>query len=254
MNKEETRKRIEKLKKVINYHRYLYHVLNKQEISEDALDSLKHELYKLEKQFPEFITPDSPTQRVAGKPLEGFEKVRHETPMLSIEDIFSEEELKEWITYLKKLEPQVRFNFFAELKVDGFAISLVYKDGILTVGSTRGNGEAGENVTQNLKTIESIPLNLAQHRKIPNREIEKKLKRSIKKGKIEIRGEVFMEKNKFEKLNKELKKRGEKTYSNPRNLAAGSIRQLDPKLAAARPLDFLAYDIVTNVGQKNHFE
>lgn len=250
--KEEIRKRIEKLRKVINYHRYLYHVLNKQEISPDALDSLKHELYKLEQRYPEFITPDSPTQRVAGKPLEGFKKVEHKVPMLSIEDVFSPEELYEWEEYLKRLEPQAKFDYFCELKIDGFGISLIYKNGIFVEGSTRGDGKIGEDVTQNLKTIESIPLRLEIHEKLPTKEIEEKTKKLIKKGEIEIRGEVYMEKKDFEKFNKEREKKGLPPYSNPRNLAAGSIRQLDPKLAASRPLKFLAYDIITDLGQKTH--
>jgi DNA ligase (NAD+) len=252
MTKKEAKKRIENLKRLINYHRYLYHVLDREEISPEALDSLKHELYKLEQEFPEFITSDSPTQRVAGEPLPGFKKVEHKVPMLSIEDIFSEEELKDWEDYLKKLVPGQKFEYFAELKFDGFAISLVYKNGIFTYGSTRGTGLLGENVTQNLKTIESIPLKLEIHNKLPSKEIEEKVKKLIKNGEIEIRGEVYISVRDFERLNKEVKRRGGKTFANPRNLAAGSIRQLDPKLAASRPLKFLAYDIITDFGQKKH--
>ncbi len=254
MTKSEAKRRIEKLKKVINHHRYLYHVLNRQEISDAALDSLKHELYQLEQQFPEFITPDSPTQRVGGKPLEEFKKVEHKIPMLSIEDVFSEKELQDWEDYLKRLEPKVKFEYFAELKIDGFAIALIYKNGIFTIGATRGDGKTGEDVTQNLKTIESIPLRLEIKADISDKKIEAKLKNLIKKGEIEIRGEVYMEKKDFEKFNRELEKKGQKTYANPRNLAAGSIRQLDPKLAASRPLKFLAYDIITDIGQKKHSE
>jgi len=255
MTKNEAKKRIEKLKKVINYHRYLYHVLNRQEISDAALDSLKHELYKLEQQFPELITPDSPTQRVAGKPLEGFKKVEHKIPMLSIEDIFAEEELRDWEDYLKKLMPSEKFEYFAELKIDGFAISLLYENGIFKIGSTRGTGKIGEDVSQNLKTIESIPLKLEIHRDYSTPGVEyltSGVKKLIEKGKIEIRGEVYMDVKDFERLNKELAKRGEKTFANPRNLAAGSIRQLDPKLAAFRPLKFLAYELITDLGQKTH--
>jgi DNA ligase (NAD+) len=237
MTKSEAKKRIEKLKKVIAHHRYLYHVENRQEISDAALDSLKHELYKLEQQYPEFITPDSPTQRIAGRPLEEFKKVEHKVPMLSIEDVFSEKELQDWEDYLKRLAPGQIIDYFCEYKIDGFAITLIYKNGIFTTGATRGNGRVGEDVTQNLKTIESIPLRL----------------RSDLRGSpdlIEVRGEVYMEKKDFDRLNKEL---GGK-YANPRNLAAGSIRQLDPKLAASRPLKFLAYDLVTDLGQKKHSE
>lgn len=244
MTRQEAKQRIEKLKKVISYHRYLYHVLNRQEISDAALDSLKHELYQLEQKFPEFITTDSPTQRVAGEPLEGFVKVKHEVPMLSIEDVFSEKELLDWEDYLKRLQPSRHpFEYFAELKIDGFAVALIYEDGILKYGATRGDGKVGEDVTQNLKTIESIPLKLCEWRGLtPVLE------------RIEIRGEVYMRKEAFEKVNQERKKKGEPLYANPRNLAAGSIRQLDPKLAASRPLEFLTYDLVTDLGQKTHSE
>ncbi len=233
MAKQQAKQRIEKLKKLISHHRYLYHVLDKQEISDEAFDSLKHELYKLEQQFPEFITPDSPTQRVGGKPLEKFKKVEHETPMLSIEDVFSEKELQDWEDYLKRLAPSTRLEYFCEYKIDGFAVTLIYQNGIFKTGATRGNGKIGEDVTQNLKTIESIPLKL----KIENCKLKIP-------GFVEVRGEVYMEKAAFEKFRS--------TYANPRNLAAGSIRQLDPKLAASRPLKFLAYDLVTDMSQKKH--
>ena len=255
MTEREAKERIEKLKKLIKYHRYLYHVLDKEEISDDALDSLKHELYKLEQQFPQFITPDSPTQRVGGKPLKIFRKVHHKVPMLSIEDVFSEEELREWERYIKKLVPGEKINYFAELKIDGFAITLLYEKGLFVLGATRGDGKTGEDVTQNLKTIESIPLRLELHSH-PYLKLspllEKNLRQILAKGKIEIRGEVYMRKDDFQRFNQKLKKEGKKIFSNPRNLAAGSIRQLDPKLAASRPLNFLAYDIVTDFGQEKH--
>ncbi len=253
MEKGEAKKRIDSLKKTINHYRYLYHVLDRQEISDSALDSLKHELYRLEQQFPEFITADSPTQRVAGVPQKQFKKIEHEIPMLSLEDIFSEEELQDWEDYLKRLEPSSRFEYFVELKIDGFAISLVYENGLLKTGSTRGDGKTGEDVTQNLKTIESIPLKL-ELKDVKDRNKEKNLNLAINKAKFEVRGEVFMEKNAFNKLNKELADKGEKTYSNPRNLAAGSIRQLDSKLTASRPLKFLAYDIVSDTKNIKHSE
>ena len=254
MDKKQVKKRIEKLKKEINHHRYLYHVLDHQEISDAALDSLKHELYKLEQEHPEFITSDSPTQRVGGKPLGKFEKVRHKVPMLSIEDVFGEEELEAWQERMQKLVPSEKLDYFSEMKIDGFAISLIYKNGVFVEGSTRGNGIIGENVTQNLKTIESIPLNLFIHGKMPNKNTEKNTRRLIEKGKIEIRGEVYMSKKAFEKVNKQREKQGLSLYANPRNTAAGSIRQLDPKLAAFRDLNFLAYDLVTDLGQTTHQE
>jgi len=257
MNKQDAKKRIEKLKKEINRYRYSYHVLDKSLISDAALDSLKHELYKLEQKYPEFITPDSPTQRIGGKPLEKFEKVHHFVQMLSIEDVFSEEELRAWEERIKKLlSPKFvkALDYFVELKIDGFGISLIYENGIFIQGSTRGDGRIGENVTRNLKTIESIPLKLEIHKKMPSKKIEEKTRDLIKNGRIEIRGEVYMSKKAFEKANKQRKKEGLALYANPRNTAAGSIRQLNPKLAASRDLNFLAYDLVTDLRQTTHQE
>lgn len=232
MKKEEAKKRIDKLKKLINRHRYLYHVLDRPEISDEALDSLKHELYQLEQKYPEFLTADSPTQRVGGRPLDKFKKARHETPLLSLEDIFSQEELLQWENYLKRLAGRQsnEINYFAELKIDGFAVSLLYRDGIFYRGATRGDGRLGEDVTQNLKTIESIPLSINPPAGLSRN--------------WEVRGEVYIDKVNFKKLNESLKKKGIKPFANPRNLAAGSIRQLDPQLVAARPLNFLAYDLL----------
>src|SRR4030043_1041203 len=147
MTKDEAKKRIEKLKELINRHRYLYHVMDKQEISDEAFDSLKHELLKLETEYPEFVTPDSPTQRVGGKPLDKFKKVEHSLPMLSIEDIFSEEELEDWENYIKKLEKKNEFEYFIEPKIDGFAITLIYESGVFLIGATRGSGLVGEDVS-----------------------------------------------------------------------------------------------------------
>ncbi|MFH1582253.1 MAG: NAD-dependent DNA ligase LigA [bacterium] len=254
MNKTEVKQRMDKLKEMISHHRYLYHVLDRQDLSDEAFDSLKHELYMLEKDYPEFITFDSPTQRVGGEPLKKFKKINHEIPMLSIEDIFFEEELADWVKYIKKLEKNTDFEYFVEPKIDGFGVSLVYGDGILRTGSTRGNGKIGEDVTQNLKTVESIPLKLEIMDKLPNKDIENKTRSLINNGRIEIRGEVYMEKADFNEFNKKLEKKGEKPFANPRNLAAGSIRQLNPKLAASRPLKFLGYDIVTDMLQTKHSE
>lgn len=254
MIKEEAKKRIEKLKKLINHHRYLYHVLDTEEISDSAFDSLKHELWKLEQQFPEFITPDSPTQRVGGKPLEKFEKVRHATPMLSIEDVFEEQEARDWEHYILKLSKEKKIQYFSELKVDGFAVSLEYVNGAFVRGSTRGDGAVGEDVTQNLKTIESIPLRIEIHGEFPSGAIRMRAEQLLLKGSVEVRGEVYMNKADFEKLNKERKEKGEQAFANPRNVAAGSIRQLNPRLASSRPLRFMAYDLVTSLGQNFHSE
>lgn len=240
MNITEAQKRITKLRKEINHHRYLYHVQDRQEISDAALDSLKHELYELEQQYPELITPDSPTQRVGGKPLDKFDKVKHQVPMLSIEDVFSFEELADWEKRIKKLSPGSSFDYFAEIKMDGLAVSLIYENRILQTAATRGDGQTGEDVTQNIKTIEAIPLKLQQ------------VKDLDLSGRVEIRGEVFMTKKVFEEINKQQQKKGEKVFANPRNAAAGSIRQLDPKAAASRNLDFFGYQLITDLGQKTH--
>lgn len=254
MTKNEAKSRIEKLKNAINKYRYQYHVLNRLAIPEAALDSLKHELYKLEQQYPELITPDSPTQRVAGKPLEKFAKVEHKIPMLSLEDVFSEQELGDWLERIKKLAPDGKYDFFSELKVDGFAVSLEYKNGVFWRGSTRGDGKIGEDVTINLKTIESIPLKLEILEKFPNGKIKTGIEKILKNGVLEIRGEVYMTKKAFEKANEEQKKAGLSLYANPRNTAAGSIRQLNPKIAASRELDFLAYELATDCGETTHEE
>lgn len=225
MTREEAKKRIEKLKKEINYHRYLYHVLDRQEISDDALDSLKHELYELEQKYPEFITPDSPTQRIGGKPLDKFEKVKHIVSQWSFNDAFEEKEILDFDKRLKKELGLDKLDYTAELKIDGMHIILTYKKGIFEIGATRGDGRIGENVTQNLKTIESIPL-----------KIEKPID-------VVVEGEVFMRKSVFEKLNKEREKRGEELLANPRNAASGAVRQLDPKITAERKLDCFIYDL-----------
>jgi len=210
------------------------------------LDSLKHELYNLEQLFPELITPDSPTQRIGSKPLEKFKKKEHKFPMLSLEDVFSKKELEDWRNYLKRLAPNDFFEYFCELKIDGLAVSLIYKKGFFKAGLTRGDGKTGEDVSQNLKTIESIPLKLG----FGKSERSSIFKKAFLMDEFEVRGEVYMDKKDFLKINRKL----ENSYSNPRNLAAGSIRQLDPKLAASRPLKFAAYSIVTDIGQKTHSE
>lgn len=234
MNKSEAKQRIDKLKVVIEEHRYTYHVLDKQTISDAALDSLKHELYTLEQKFPDLITPDSPTQRVGGKPLPKFEKVRHKTKMLSMEDVFTPEEFEAWHErVLKRAERSLEY--FCMPKLDGLAVSIVYKNGIFATAATRGDGEIGEDVTQNVKTIESIPLSL-NGKKIPTR--------------VEVRGEIYFPLKAFERLNKKLAQEGESVLANPRNAAAGSIRQLDPAITAKRPLAFVAWDLFGDFGQK----
>ena len=233
MNNEKSaaKARIEKLKTLINNYRYHYHVLDESIMSEAAADSLKHELSQLEEQYPEFITPDSPTQRVAGKPLDKFQKVTHASRMISLADVFSESEIRDWVARNYKLVDQgTEFTFFTDIKMDGLAMSLHYENGIFKQAVTRGDGLVGEDVTMNVKTIQNIPL---------------KLNLDNPPEHLEVRGEVIIFKQDFEKLNQMQAKLGEKPFANPRNLAAGTIRQLDPRIAASRPLRFMAYDLVT---------
>ena len=255
MTKQEAKERIAKLRHTIDHHRYLYHVLDRQEISDGALDSLKHELKKLEDAFPDLITADSPTQRVGGTPLDAFQKIRHERPMLSLEDVFSPEEFSEWASRIQKLATANHLEFFGELKFDGLAVSLIYERGVLVRGSTRGDGKIGEDVTQNIRTIESVPLTLEVHQ--VSSDIRKKiphLDELVRTERIEVRGEAIITKKNFDHINANQARKGEKPYANPRNLAAGSIRQLDPEMTASRKLDFFAYDLVTDLGQTLHSE
>lgn len=233
MTKAEAESRILKLRELINDYRYHYHVLDESIMSESAADSLKHELTLLEEKFPELITPDSPTQRVAGRPLDKFNKVTHQTRMISLADVFSEAEVREWVARNYKLVPaKTQLTFFTDIKMDGLAMSLHYHNGILTQAVTRGDGLVGEDVTMNVRTINNIPLKLSgDPEDIPEY--------------VEVRGEVVIFKADFEKLNQIQTEKGEKLFANPRNLAAGSIRQLDPRIASSRPLRFMAYDLVT---------
>ncbi|MBU1159731.1 NAD-dependent DNA ligase LigA, partial [Patescibacteria group bacterium] len=230
IDKKDAKKRIDKLRQVINYHRYLYHVLDKQEISDAALDSLKKELQDLEKQYPEFIIFDSPTQRIGGQPLDKFKKVKHKIRQWSFNDAFSEEEIKDFDARLKRfLEKEIGrkkdLEYTCELKIDGFKIVLTYENGVLKTAATRGDGVQGEDVTQNIKTIESIPLKLE------------------KDESVIVEGEIWISKKEFENINKERAKKKELLFANPRNIAAGSIRQLDPKIVASRKLDSFIYDL-----------
>jgi DNA ligase (NAD+) len=261
LNKNEIKKRIEKLKKEINYHRYLYHVKDRTEISDEALDSLKKELADLEFNNPEFVSADSPTQRVGGEALDKFEKIKHSRPMLSLFDSFTKKDMKEWEARLSKiLDNKEKISYFCELKLDGLAVALRYKNSFFSFGSTRGDGKVGENVSLNLKTIESLPLSLRNPKKeefkkagFSNNQVNLILK-NIEKGEIEIRGEVIMRKSVLEDLNKKLKKEKKPLLANPRNAAAGSIRRLNSALAAERRLDFYAYDIVSDLGLKTQEE
>ncbi|OGG39630.1 hypothetical protein A2127_02165 [Candidatus Jorgensenbacteria bacterium GWC1_48_12] len=228
MDKNEAKKRIEGLKRTINRYRHSRLVLNKEEISPEAEDSLKKELFDLEQKFPGLITPDSPSQRVGGEPLKQFKKIRHEGRMTSLNDAFDEKDVSDWFERLQNfLGKKISAGFYCDLKMDGLAIELVYKNGFLETGSTRGDGEIGEDITKNLKTIESIPLKL----------------QGDYPAFFVVRGEAFMTKKEFERVNKVNGKAGEKAFANPRNMAAGALRQLNPKITASRKLSFFAYSI-----------
>ena len=236
--------RIQKLRDQIHYHNYRYHVLDDPVISDAKFDRLMQELQKFEDEFPELVTPDSPTQRVGAKPLEKFETVPHRVPMLSLENAFSEAEAGEFEERLKRfLRTSEEFDYVVEPKMDGVAVELVYEGGHLSVGSTRGDGYRGENVTQNLKTIHTIPLMLLS-RELPAPDL------------LEVRGEVYMNLEDFNKLNQERLARGEPPFANPRNAAAGSLRQLDPGITAGRPLTIFCYGIgqVSGRSFESHWE
>ena len=231
---QEARERVEKLRVAINDYRYHYHVLDESTMSEAAADSLKHELSQLETEYPELITPDSPTQRVAGKALDKFTKVTHRTRMISLADVFDGDEIAAWIERMQKTLPGVSNEYLCDIKMDGLACSLVYQDGVLQQAVTRGDGLVGEDVTMNVRTIKNVPLRLRGNQKFA----------AFLRGRTEIRGEIVMYKQDFAKLNEQREKAGEPLFKNPRNLAAGTIRQLDPQLVAARPLHFVGYDII----------
>lgn len=240
--KREALARIQKLRKVIDRARYEYHVRDNPSMSDAAHDALKHELKLLEDAYPDLITKDSPTQRVGGRALARFAKVTHEVRMLSLEDIFSAEELVEWDARITKLAESSQ-EYFGEVKYDGLAISLLYEDGLLMRGATRGDGSIGEDVTANIRTIASIPLRLGGH---------KEGGEGAYKGRIEVRGEAVITKEAFTAINAEQRTKGEKEYANPRNLAAGSVRQLDPQITASRNLDFFAYDLFLDPDVATH--
>ena len=226
--------RVEKLRQLINDYRYHYHVLDESTMSEAAADSLKHELSQLEEKYPELITPDSPTQRVAGQALDKFTKVTHRVPMISLSDVFDYREVESWISRMRRIIADVSDEFLCDIKMDGLACSLIYEDGVLVQAVTRGDSRVGEDVTMNVRTIQNVPLRLRENQKFAH----------FLRGRTEIRGEIVMFKDDFAKLNDKREKAGQPLFKNPRNLAAGTIRQLNPKLVAERPLNFVGYDII----------
>ena len=221
------RQKIDKLRDLITYHNHRYYVLDSPEISDAEYDELMLELKRLEEAHPEFITPDSPTQRVGAAPLEAFRVVEHPQPLLSLANAFSDEELEAWHRRASGLLGGREADFVCELKIDGLAVALTYVNGLLEVGATRGDGLRGENITQNLRTVRSIPLSVPKE--APPR--------------FEVRGEVYLSKAGFKKLNEDRAREGLPLFANPRNAAAGSVRQLDPRITAERPLDIFVYGL-----------
>ncbi len=225
---------IKKLRDQLNKYSYEYYVLDKPTVLDSVYDALFAQLKKLEEKYPEYISVDSPTQRVGGQALDSFKKVEHRTRMVSLNDIFEDTEINKWIQRISKLEPASETSdFWGDIKMDGLACSLIYEDGILKKAVTRGDGLIGEDVTANCKTVKSIPLKLMGDDFFSN-------------GRTEVRGEIVMYKKDFKELNSYLSSKEESTYANPRNLAAGTIRQLDPVIAASRKLYFRAYDLLRN--------
>jgi len=244
MASEAIKKKVEKLREEIEYHNHLYYVLDQPEISDAQYDRLMRELEKLEEQYPELHSHNSPTQRVGAPPLESFEIVRHTLPMLSLANAFNETEARDFDKRVKKfLGSSEDITYVAEPKLDGLAVELVYERGQFIVGSTRGDGVNGENITQNLRTIKTIPLQLIR-KEIPAPE------------RLEVRGEVIIQLKKFKELNRKREETGEPPFANPRNAAAGSVRQLDSKITAERPLEIYCYGLgeVTGRTFKTHSE
>ena len=239
MTKSEAVRRLKELKREINYHRKKYYVDNQPEISDAAYDRLENKLKAIEERFPELITPDSPTQRVGGEPVDSFPAVVHTKPMLSLDNAYSLEEVRDFDKRLKKLLGVESLEYVAELKIDGVSISLAYRDSLLEKGITRGDGITGEDVTANIKTIQSIPLRLLEDVSY-----------------LEVRGEVFMPRTEFERLNRERERKEESLFANPRNAAAGSVRLLDPRMTAQRKLDiyFWALTGVGGIKISTHWE
>lgn len=236
LDNKKAEERIAKLSELIDELRYQYHVLDEPSVTDEIFDSLTVELRELEAKFPEFALADSPTGRVGGLPLNKFKKVEHIAPMLSLNDVFDVNDILEWEKRVIKLTGKASLDYFCELKIDGLSMMLTYEDGQLIRAATRGDGRVGEDVTNNIRTIVSVPLKLRQPLA----------------GRLDIRGEVYMSKKVFHEVNDKMALDGLQIYANPRNLAAGSIRQLDPKVTASRKLDTYIYDIFTDLGVKTH--
>ena len=235
-SKDSAEKKIEALRDKIRHHEYLYYVLDQPEISDLEFDKLMQQLKELEGEHPTLITPDSPTQRVGGKPREGFVKVRHSSPMLSLDNTYNEDELRAWERRVHELTGRKDVDYVCELKLDGMSLSLGYDDAHLVRGITRGDGTTGEDVTLNVRTVRSVPLSIPKE----------KLKKAGIPVNFEVRGELLMPTAAFKKLNEERERDGLATFANPRNFTAGTVRQLDASVTAQRPLDYFAYMLLEN--------
>jgi DNA ligase (NAD+) len=231
MSSPAIKKKIEALREKIRHHEYLYYVLDNPELTDAQFDKLMNELKRLEAEHPELITPDSPTQRVGGKPREGFVKAKHSSPMLSLDNAYSEDELRDWERRVQELSGRTDLEYMCELKLDGMSLALVYRDGGLERGITRGDGSIGEDVTLNVRTVRSIPLVISKD----------KLKNAGIPADFEVRGEMLMPLAAFRKLNEERERQGLATFANPRNFTAGTVRQLEPSITAQRRMDYFAY-------------
>ncbi len=227
-------KRYKKLIELLNQYSYEYYVQNSPSVDDAIYDGLVNEIKQIESNNPKIISAYSPTQRVGGQALDKFVKVAHQVPMISLNDVFNRQEVEKWIERMEKLLPGKTHEFFCDIKMDGLAAALHYENGILVRAVTRGDGQIGEDVTQNIRTIKNIPLVLKASHNFPD----------LVKGSLEIRGEIVIYKDDFGRLNQQREETGQKLYANPRNLAAGTIRQLDPKLVASRPLNFIGYDVL----------
>ena len=233
---KDVEKKIEALREKIRHHEYLYYVLDNPEISDLDFDKLMRQLKDLEAEHPALLAPDSPTQRVGGKPREGFVKVRHSSPMLSLDNTYNEEELRDWERRVHELTGRQEVDYVCELKLDGMSLALIYEDGKLARGVTRGDGTTGEDVTLNVRTVRSIPLSIDKS----------KLKKAGIPADFEVRGELLMPTASFKKINEEREKNGLPTFANPRNFTAGTIRQLDANVTAERRMDFFPYILLEN--------
>src|SRR6266496_4967124 len=233
---------IDRLREEIRHHEYRYYVLDDPEVTDAQFDQLMNHLKKLEAEHPELVTPDSPTQRVGGKPREGFLKVAHSVPMLSLDNAFSEEELRNWERRVHELSGRKDIEYVCELKLDGMSLALRYEAGKLVRGITRGDGSTGEDVTLNVRTVRSIPLSVSPE----------KLKKAGIPADFEVRGEMLMPIASFKRMNEEREKHGLSQFANPRNATAGTVRQLEPSITARRRLDYFAYMLLS--GGRNLFD